>query len=245
LEELISSQRRFVADASHQLRSPLTALRLRLENTDLDDQDAVSTDIDAALDETARLSRLVDGLLALARAEGTRPAREPVDVDQVLTRRLDAWSAFAAERDVNLDIEFVGGATAVASLVPEYLEQILDNLIDNALDATPPGRAVTLRRVRTSGYVEIHVVDEGTGMTDEALQHAFDRFWRSGQDGSSTGLGLAIVDQLARASGGRATLQRSPTNGVDAAVAFPVTTGEPSKPRSAPAPSSRATLDTR
>lgn len=218
LDELVASQRRFVADASHQLRTPLTALRLRLENLDPDDPTAVAATRDAALLESARLTRVVDGLLAVARAEGHRPEREPVDVTSVLAQRKEAWGPLAVERGVEL--RFHPNGHVVAMIVPGHLEQILDNLIDNALDATPANHAVVLSSTFREG-VEIHVTDEGRGMTDDEREHAFDAFWRSseGQDGH-TGLGLAIVDQLARASGGTVTLERATAGGVDAIVRF-------------------------
>lgn len=84
LSELVDSQRRFVADASHQLRSPLTALRLRLENVDLENEASARHNLEQAGDEVVRLSRLVDGLLALARNEGSRPHRKPVHVSQIV-----------------------------------------------------------------------------------------------------------------------------------------------------------------
>jgi signal transduction histidine kinase len=219
LEELVTSQRRFVADASHQLRSPLTALRLRLENVELGGGEE-QPDLEAALAEVERLSRLVDGLLALARTEGARPQREPVDVDHVVRRRHEAWSALAEERAVNLECEFDGASPAIALAVPDALDQILDNLIDNALDVAPAGSVVQVRRDTVGDRVTVHVIDDGPGMTDAELRHAFDRFWRGGGRGDGSGLGLAIVDQLARLSGGVASLAPSATGGVDAAVAF-------------------------
>jgi signal transduction histidine kinase len=222
LDELVSSQRRFVADASHQLRSPLTALRLRLETLDPHDPDTVSTTRDAALQESARLTRVVEGLLALARAEGHRPQRQRVDVASVIAQRHEAWMPLAAENDVELRL-----ATNIrdmsARIVPGHLDQILDNLIDNALDATPAGRSVTLWARTTGAGVEIHVTDEGTGMTDDERQRAFDPFWQRNDrhPNGNTGLGLAIVDQLVRNSRGVVTLERAPVNGVDAVIRFP------------------------
>jgi signal transduction histidine kinase len=222
LDDLVSSQRRFVADASHQLRTPLTALRLRLENLDTHDPAAVATARDAALVESARLTRLVDGLLALARAENARVIREPVDVTAVIVQRHEAWAPLAAEHNIALRV--VGDAgPAVATIVPGHPEQILDNLIDNALDATPDGGTVELRAASTASGVEIHVADEGRGMTDEERQRAFDPFWQSpnSQSNGSSGLGLAIVEQLVHASSGTVALERSATGGVDAVVRFP------------------------
>ncbi|HZQ87553.1 MAG TPA: HAMP domain-containing sensor histidine kinase [Acidimicrobiales bacterium] len=222
IDALVESQRRFVADASHQLRTPLTALRLRLENLDPDDAAAVDATREAALHETMRLSRLVDGLLALARAEGHRPQREPVDVGAVVAERHDAWAPVASEGGVDLQLDAAQARGATARLVPGQLEQILDNLIDNALEATPSGRVVRLVASTNGSLVEIHVSDDGRGMTVEQRQHAFDAFWQGTEADSAkrAGLGLAIVEQLVRTNRGSISLEASPTGGVDAAVRF-------------------------
>jgi signal transduction histidine kinase len=220
LDELVTSQRRFVADASHQLRTPLTALRLRLENLDEASPGSVAAARDAALAEVVRLTRLVDGLLALARADGHRPDREPVAVDEVLLERHQAWAPLAAEQGVDLRVAS-DPHDLTAALVPGHLEQILDNLVDNALDASRPGTTVDLSARRCDGVVEVHVIDEGRGMTDDERAHAFDPFWRGPGSRDGTGLGLAIVDQLARASRGTVALERSATGGIDAVVRFP------------------------
>jgi signal transduction histidine kinase len=222
LHQLVSSQRRFVADASHQLRAPLTALRLRLENLDANDADGVITTRDAALLEAARLTRIVDGLLALARADGQRPERQTVDVGEVVARRHEMWSPLAAEQRVDLLLDTNGDHAIRAMLVPGHLDQILDNLIDNALEATPAGRAVHLAARSTATAVEVHVIDEGPGMTAHDRQRAFDPFWQSTRQhaNGTSGLGLAIVDQLVRASNGAVVLDRASSGGIDAAIRF-------------------------
>lgn len=222
LDALVESQRRFVADASHQLRTPLTALRLRLENLDAEDTAAAAAAKQAALQETLRLSRLVDGLLALARAEGHRPQRERVDVAEVVAERHEAWGPLAAERGLDLQLDVAAGAGATALIVPGHLEQILDNLIDNALEATPAGRAVRLSAASNGSMVEVHVTDEGRGMTVHGRQHAFDAFWQGDESGAPnrTGLGLAIVEQLMRTNQGAVSLDESATGGLDAALRF-------------------------
>jgi len=224
LEELVSSQRRFVADASHQLRSPLTALRLRLETLDPNNPQSVSATREAALRESARLTRVIDGLLALARGDGHRPERQPIDVASVIAQRHEAWRPLAAEHSVDLRLD-LSDEPLVTSIVPGHLDQILDNLIDNALDATPSGRAVVLRADPTSAGVEIHVTDEGKGMSDDERQRAFDPFWQSGERHTNghTGLGLAIVDQLVRANSGKVVLERAATGGTDAIIRLPRT----------------------
>jgi len=224
LEELVHTQHAFLADASHQLRTPLTALRLRLENL----EDGLGPDQRAelvpALAEVDRLSRIVDGLLTLARAEGgARATREPVEVERALRDRADAWSALAEERQVALECmpPTAGqhGPTMRALACPGHLEQILDNLLANALDATPTGGTVSLLAIRVGDSIEVHVVDDGPGMSPANRTRAFDRFWRrEGAPHGGTGLGLAIVAQLARMSGGTAWLDASPTGGVDAVL---------------------------
>jgi len=221
LEELVSAQRRFVADASHQLRSPLTALRLRLENLQDEVGAEAAADLEAASNEVLRLSRIVDGLLTLSRAEGTRPERQRVDAAQVVEDRREAWSALADERAVQLrvDVDAAAGSRRAVRVVPGHLEQILDNLLANALDATPAGGGITLRLDGDRARVRVHVVDEGPGMTVEERGRAFDRFWQgSARRNGSSGLGLAIVQQLARANGGEIVLDEAPGGGLDASV---------------------------
>jgi signal transduction histidine kinase len=223
LDNLVTSQRRFVADASHQLRTPLTALRLRLESLDGHRPIDVDKTRDAALEETSRLTRLVDGLLSLARAEGARQELQPVDISAVVIERKDAWAPLAAEQGIDLRVATPNQTPLRAVLVPGHLEQILDNLVDNALDASRPGGVVELRVADASTTIEVHVTDDGPGMTDAERARAFDPFWQAsaGRANGGTGLGLAIAEQLARASRSSLTLDRSTTGGIDAVLRVP------------------------
>ncbi len=114
LGELIKAQRSFVADASHELRTPLTALRLRLENLEYAAPDELPGNIEVLSSEMGRLSRLVEGLLALARADGQRPEREVIDVDDEVRQRADVWEAFADEQSVRIQSGAPTGARALA-----------------------------------------------------------------------------------------------------------------------------------
>jgi signal transduction histidine kinase len=227
LDELLSTQRAFVADASHQLRTPLTALRLRLENvaaactapgaatpeTTATDSGDLRDEIDDALAETERLGSLVDDLLALARAE--RPAAaEPTPVARLTADRVDTWSAVADERAVSIELTAPDpGVEALA--VPGAVEQILDNLLDNALRFSPERSTITVDvRALPSGRVELRVGDQGPGLDAEQRRQATDRFWRGEQPvgtaaetSGGSGLGLAIVQALAIASGGDVRLE--------------------------------------
>jgi signal transduction histidine kinase len=218
LQTLVESQQAFASDASHQLRTPLTALRLRLENTAavLDDPHATAESIDDAVNEVQRLQLLVDGLLALARLEGAATARASIDVDAVIAERVELWTPLAIERDVTLETSVTHGLRVEA--VPNALEQILDSYLDNALEVAPTGSTVTLLTVVHESSVEFHVVDEGRGLVEPERHRAFDRFWRGHADGNGTGLGLAIAARLAQVSGGTVRLDANVPSGIDAVV---------------------------
>ncbi len=222
ITELLASQRAFVADASHQLRSPLTALRLRLEN--LEGRPGSAAGFDVALRamsaEVGRLSRDLDGLLALARAEGLRPGRAPVDVAVVLGERGASWAALAEEQQVALRVVAPRAPAGVVALAcPGHLEQMLDNLLANALEVAPRGSTVELSGSVVDDHVEVHVRDEGPGMDEADRRRAFQRFWRGESSGpGGSGLGLAIVEQLARVSGGSVVLDEAPGGGLVAVV---------------------------
>jgi signal transduction histidine kinase len=224
ISTLVARQRAFAGDASHQLRTPLTALRLQLERAavNLDtDPEAARDDIEAASAETERLQRLVDGLLMLARAEQGAVATEPIDVAAIVTERAAIWAPLADDRGVTIAAGTISSLTARA--VPGALEQIVDNYVDNALNACPPGTEITLSTGVENGWASIHVSDNGPGMAAQQLEHAFDRFWRASNAGhEGSGLGLAIVRQLAEASGGEVALANRAGGGLDASVRLPL-----------------------
>jgi signal transduction histidine kinase len=221
LEHLVTAQEQFVADASHQLRTPLTALRLRLEMLEDDQPGDAPEDLAAARHEVRRLSRLVDGLLALARAERATGAAlpPPVELGPILDERCVAWQPVASERGVELVSDAAG---LVARATPDHLGQALDNLVANALEVAPAGTAVRVWADTPSpGTVEVHVTDQGPGLTTEQRHRAFDRFWRASAaraELGGSGLGLAIVQKLVVADGGRAELREAPGGGVDAVL---------------------------
>jgi signal transduction histidine kinase len=222
LEQLVGTQRAFVADASHQLRTPLAAMRLRLENLEADVHGTAAEDLEGALDEVARLSRLVDGLLALTRAEQSASSPAPIAVDRVIDGRCDAWDAFAAEKHVRIDAEVAGSPAARAT--PGRLEQVVDNLLNNALEVAPEGSAVRVAAAERGDWIELRVSDEGPGMSPEERACAFDRFWQSGEarkDGRPNGhfgLGLSIVRELVVGDGGDVALEPSPSGGLEVVV---------------------------
>jgi signal transduction histidine kinase len=202
LQALLTSQEQFVADASHELRTPLTALRLRLENGDPD----------AALAEAERLERVVGNLLALARADVGEEAPSAIDLGEITRARVDLWQPLASEHGVDLVVHGVGARIRAGR---GRVEEVLDNLLSNALDASPSGSRVTVLLDRT----ELHVLDQGAGLTAEERSRAFDRFWSKGKQNGS-GLGLAISQRLAGLDGGEIVLRAAPSGGLDAAVRY-------------------------
>jgi len=214
LGSLLHSQEQFVADASHQLRTPLTALRLRLENLARDGDGRREGEFEAALEELERLSALVDGLLTLARADRAASTPAELDVASGLGERVDAWSALAEEQQVRLVARVEGRLHALAT--PGRLEQVLDNLLANALEVAPAGSDIELTAARSGPLVEIRIRDRGPGMSSEEIAHAFDRFWRGGADEAGFGLGLAIVQRLVHADGGEIELRPREGGGLEA-----------------------------
>jgi signal transduction histidine kinase len=211
VEQLVAAQRDFVADASHQLRTPLTALRLRLENLAHEIPAGEKHQLEAATVEAERLARIVDGLLVLARAEAPSTSLEPIGLEPLVMARVDSWASFANERGLSLVARVPADVRVVATA--ERLEQVLDNLLANALEVAPNGSVV---EVEWSDGA-LHVLDQGPGMTDEELRHAFDRFWRA-RSSEGSGLGLAIVRRLVEADGGSIVLQRRAGGGIDAVI---------------------------
>lgn len=238
LEQVVGSQEAFVADASHQLRTPLTALRLRIENAASDADGAAREELLAALEETGRLSRLVDGLLALARADRVSPLRTaaPVSLHEVAAERVAAWEPAAAELGIDLAVgaEASTGASSVTVLADrERLVQVLDNLLANAVDAVAGaggGGSVHLEVVVEGASAALHVVDDGPGLDPAQRERAFDRFWRAPAVEADvrfggTGLGLAICRRLVEADGGTIELAEAGSGGIDAVVRYPLTAG--------------------
>jgi len=238
LEALVHGNRAVIADVSHQLRTPLAALRLRLDllaaDTAQSDPDTAH-ELAGALDELARLSRLVDGLLAVARAENVVPVPVAVDVAAVVRERVAAWHPVADDRDIRLTVTPPWAEPVLAWIGEGHLEQVLDNLIANALEALSAGRHVAVTAKVTTAGAQITVADDGPGMDAEDRERAFLRFTTSNPNG--TGLGLAIVHRLVTSNGGTAWLTETPGGGLTAILEFP---GMPTTPSASDNPSPAA-----
>ena len=223
LDKLIAQQKAFAGDASHQLRTPLTALQLRLERaTEMLETDpaGAAERIEAAMVETDRLQRLVEGLLVLSRSENAdKITRDKCDAAQIARERFENWEALASEQDVALVLDVP--ETAMIFAIPGALEQVVDNYIDNALSIVPTKSNITVKISADSEFTKVSIIDEGPGIPEADIAKAFNRFWRARSDTHGSGLGLAIVDRLATASGGRAELVNLSPHGLSADAYFP------------------------
>ncbi|MFD9126608.1 sensor histidine kinase [Kitasatospora sp. NPDC059571] len=236
-EALVHGHRAVTADVSHQLRTPLTALRLRLDLLAADAEGEDAVELAGAQEEIARLSRLVDGLLAAARAENAVPRPVPVRLDEAVAERIAAWDPVAAERRVELSSHCPGRPTVF--LGAGDLEQLLDNLLANALDAVPGGGRIRVEAAPAAAAfgpgTELRVIDDGPGMSPEARATAFRRF--GNPEARGTGLGLAIVHRLATANGGTARLEETAGGGLTVVLELPaVPRGQGQDPGRPPQP---------
>jgi signal transduction histidine kinase len=218
LTVLLASQREFVADASHQLRTPLTGLRLRIEEIRADSRgDAEKGNADAALAEVDRLSLIVDELLELSRAGEAPPPDAWADLDRAVVEAGERWGAAATEAGCRLAVE-PGGGGEVRCHATE-LDRILDILLENAL-AYAPGEPVEI----ASGPGAVTVTDRGPGLQGQPPEELFERFRRgdaSKGGPAGTGLGLAIARELASRWDAKLTLADAPGGGLVAGLSFP------------------------
>ncbi|HEX2418514.1 MAG TPA: HAMP domain-containing sensor histidine kinase [Micromonosporaceae bacterium] len=223
VSDALERQRLFVSQASHQMRNPLTALRLRVEA--LGEEMVTSdgkTEHQLAMEETERLSRILDSLLALARAERGHYDVDTVDATRIAMGRVAAWQPLAQRRHVSL--RYAASEVPVwVTTLSTALDQVLDALIDNALKFAGPGARVDVSVHPERGGVVVHVVDDGPGLSEEQRQRATERFWRApdAQNMDGSGLGLPIVAVLVEASGGQLDLLPAAPRGLDVRLWLP------------------------
>jgi signal transduction histidine kinase len=219
----LEAQREFLANASHQLRTPLTGLRLRLEAIREEGGFAAeqAAKADADLD---RLSALVDDLLALARASSREASAEQVDLVEVSREAAGRWRDAAAAAGKRIELEARGRPVAWAS--HEDVAHVLDNLVDNAIRYAPRGAEVRVGAESRDGHAVLEVWDTGPGISSEDRERVFERFYRGAigrQAGSGTGLGLAIVAELVRRWGGDVRVLDGPGARIEATFPSPPT----------------------
>ena len=235
LDAAFEAQRRFTADASHELRSPLTALQGELEVAlrRVRSAQEYRATLASALEETRRLSRTAEDLLTLARSDAgvLRPRLIPADLYPLVKAATDRLRAFAEAKGLRLELEDAGAPRPCIDR--ELVALLARNLIENAIKYTPSGGRVTVTLASADGAAELAVADTGPGIPAVDRERIFDRFYRGDEsrtptrETAGTGLGLALVRAVADAHGATLGVQASEAGGALFVVRFPVTPKTP------------------
>lgn len=228
LDTAFTHIRRFSADASHELRTPLTVLRGELE--ELAQQPNLHEEsrerIGSALEETERLSKIVESLLVISRLDAgeARMERKRFDLAELTGATVEQMRLLAEDKDILLACEADGGVEVEGDSA--RLKQVIVNLLDNAIKYTAPGGRVEVKVARNGDSAMLEVKDSGVGIPGEALPHIFERFYRVDKARSravgGTGLGLAIVKSICAAHGGEVTVESQEGRGSVFRVKLPV-----------------------
>jgi len=217
--------RQFVADVSHELKSPLTSIQgfaqALLDGTATDEITRTKA-IRIIESESKRLKRQVDELLELSRVQSgqAKLAREPVDIADVLSRCLDIYSVQAKEKQVELHLYAEPGLTVTGDA--DRLEQVFNNLLDNAIKNSPEAAQVGVVSHKTDSLVQISVSDSGPGIPADQLPHVFERFYQVTGVRTGVGLGLAIAREIVLAHGGTMEASSPPGEGARFTVSLPL-----------------------
>jgi signal transduction histidine kinase len=218
LENLETSRRDLVANVSHELKTPITAIRAHLENL-LDGVEAPDAEtLQVMLAQSERLGRLVEQLLDLSKLEsGDVPLRrESVALAPLVSQVISEIEVARAGRDVELESDLADDLPQIEADA-ERMHQVIFNLVDNAVRFTPEGGAVRIMAERRNGSIEVRVADTGVGIPPEALPRLFERFYRvdpaRSRDGGGTGIGLAIARSVVEAHGGTIRAESEPGKG--------------------------------
>ncbi|GAA7760294.1 MAG: HAMP domain-containing histidine kinase [Burkholderiaceae bacterium] len=226
LAHAIDTQRAFVADAAHALRTPLAALQLQAQLVERAENAEARQDAVGQLRQgLERLTHLVAQLLTLARQEpgAVPPPHEPIDLRELAVGVVADMSQAAINRDIDLGLDDKAGSQATVRGDADALRILLTNLVDNALQYIPRGGRIDVRVSETAAGVELAVIDNGPGISAAERERVFDRFYRvpDAPTGGS-GLGLAIVAEIAQSHGARVFLEDA-APGLRVRVVFPVT----------------------
>jgi two-component system OmpR family sensor kinase len=218
------AQQHFVADAAHELRTPLAALRLQAQSLDrADTPEARRVAVSRLTAGIDRATRLVEQLLVLARQEATAAEGQvarPVDLADLARRTVADLAGVAAAKGVDLGVQQADPATVEGQ--PDALQILLRNLVENAVKYTPGGGTVDIAVQHEGGNIVVQVEDSGPGIPPEERERVFDRFYRvAGSDAAGSGLGLAIIKAIAERHGATLTLDSSARlGGLKAVVTF-------------------------
>ncbi|PYO95504.1 MAG: hypothetical protein DMD62_01260 [Gemmatimonadetes bacterium] len=230
LERNFAALRRFTADASHELKTPLTVVRAGVERaiTRPDVPPETLAPLEETLQEVNRMTELLDSLLTLARADEGRAElhRESVDLRDILAEAGETGELLAEHAGVGMEIK-MPAEPVVVSVDRSRVRQLALNLIENAVKYTPPGGQVSVELGSNDGRAVFSVADTGIGIAPGDLPHVFDRFWRADSARTrtskrpGTGLGLAICKWIAEAHGGTIDVQSRPGRGTTFTVGLP------------------------
>lgn len=223
LEGAFVRQRRFTADASHELRAPLAVIRAEADVALAKDRSSEEyrQALHTIVNEVDRIDALVDALLVAARADSARMHFDPIDVSEIVALTVQRFAPAAAARNVTIETDatqkFIINGDAQA------LERAVSALVHNALDFAQRSVTVNVRRNAAGDKVEVAVLDDGPGFSDEGLAHATERFWRAdpARRRGGTGLGLSIADAIVRAHGGRMELTNVAPHGAQVTMQLP------------------------
>jgi two-component system OmpR family sensor kinase len=217
------AQQNFVADAAHELRTPLAALKLQTQSLErADSPEARQVAVGRLSAGIERATRLVEQLLVLARQEANAAPRQAVDMAGIARRAVADLVGVAQARDIDLGLQRADAAEVQGQA--DALTILLRNLVDNAIKYTPSGGTVDVSVLMEGHAVTVLVEDSGPGIPAEERERVFDRFYRvPGSDAAGSGLGLAIIKSIAERHGAKLTLGESARlGGLEAKVTFPV-----------------------
>jgi signal transduction histidine kinase len=227
LERSDKQRRNLLADIAHELRTPITILRGRLEGILDGVYPPDEANIAPALEETYLLERLVEDLrlLALAEANQLRYEMKSIRLNELVETILGLFTAQADEKEIKLLLEAEPDIPEVM-VDPQRFQQVIGNLIDNALRYTPEGSTIELDIKKVDQNIELSVADEGQGIPEEELKHIFDRFWRGeksrARSTGGAGLGLSIARRLVEAHGGRIWARNRSPRGFEVIISLPI-----------------------
>jgi two-component system sensor histidine kinase CiaH len=227
IRENVAAQKRFVADASHDLRTPLAIMKaefeVELRRPDLDE--ATRPVLVSGLEEVDRMSGMVEDLVTLSRIDAHQEplAREPLDLAELARQTVTELGAFAATGGVTLSAEAAGDVPAVGD--EGHVRRALRNVLRNAVEHSPAGGTVEVTARRATAGSQVMVVDHGEGMPPDVLEHVFDRFYRGDAARSrargGSGLGLAIARWALRGMGGDLTAESEAGTGTRVTLTLP------------------------
>jgi heavy metal sensor kinase len=226
LAAAVETQKRFTADASHELRTPVTVVQNEVEVALVKPRSPreYQAVLRSVLEECQRMSRLVGDLLVLARADSSPRPLRPVEVplDDLCRLVVEEFQPRAQARGIELAATTPASGPAVLG-DPDSLRRLLENLVENAVNHTPTGGRAGVRLTEHDGQAVLSVWDTGPGIPPEHLPHLFERFYRvePGRGAGGTGLGLAICDQIARQHGGSLRVESRDRQGTELIASLP------------------------